>query len=73
MSYSMANVACNNNQRRPSCANHHLNTIFCAKMFDSQLNLGALGAGKVVQRFPDKDWPDAPFIEGIELVSRSLH
>uniref|UniRef100_A0A182J5B9 Myotubularin n=1 Tax=Anopheles atroparvus TaxID=41427 RepID=A0A182J5B9_ANOAO len=23
--------------------------------------------GKLVQRFPEKDWPDTPFIEGIEL------
>lgn len=25
--------------------------------------------GKIVQRFPEKDWPDTPFIEGIEWVS----
>lgn len=24
--------------------------------------------GKILQRFPEKDWDDAPFIEGIELV-----
>lgn len=23
--------------------------------------------GKILQRFPEKDWPDAPWIEGIEL------
>lgn len=25
--------------------------------------------GKIVQRFPEKDWPDTPFIEGIEWVN----
>ena len=28
--------------------------------------------GKIVQRFPEKDWPDTPFIEGIEWVSNHL-
>lgn len=27
--------------------------------------------GKIIQRFPEKDWPDTPFIEGIEWVSSS--
>lgn len=31
-----------------------------------------LGSGKrsgmILQRFPEKDWPDTPFIEGIEWV-----
>ena len=30
--------------------------------------LGETGGGKVVQRFPEKDWPDVPFTPGIELV-----
>lgn len=25
--------------------------------------------GKILQRFPEKDWSDTPFIEGMELVS----
>lgn len=25
-------------------------------------------SGKILQRFPEKDWPDTPFIEGIEWV-----
>ena len=29
---------------------------------------GEAGSGKVVQRFPEKDWPDVPFTPGIELV-----
>ena len=29
---------------------------------------GETGGGKVIQRFPDKDWPDVPFTPGIELV-----
>lgn len=24
--------------------------------------------GMIVQRFPEKDWPDTPFIDGIEWV-----
>lgn len=27
-----------------------------------------LTCGKIIQRFPEKDWPDTPFIEGIEWV-----
>jgi len=35
---------------------------------------GETGGGKVIQRFPEKDWPDVPFTPGIELVSgHSLH
>jgi hypothetical protein len=29
--------------------------------------------GKILQRFPEKDWPDTPFIEGMELVSDSRY
>lgn len=25
-------------------------------------------SGKIIQRFPETDWPDTPFIEGIEWV-----
>lgn len=25
-------------------------------------------SGKILQRFPEKDWPDTPFIDGIEWV-----
>lgn len=28
-------------------------------------------SGKILQRFPEKDWPDTPFIEGIEWVKSS--
>lgn len=27
------------------------------------------GLGKIIQRFPQKDWEDTPFPQGIELVS----
>lgn len=30
------------------------------------------GCGKIVQRFPEKDWPDTPFIEGIEWFCQPL-
>lgn len=29
------------------------------------------GQGQILQRFPEKDWEDNPFPQGIELVSRS--
>lgn len=32
-----------------------------------------LSSGKVLQRFPEKDWEDTPFIDGIELVSILLY
>lgn len=32
---------------------------------DNQL----LTCGKIIQRFPEKDWPDTPFIAGIEWVN----
>lgn len=28
--------------------------------------------GKILQRFPEKDWADTPFIEGMELVIKPL-
>lgn len=27
------------------------------------------GLGKIIQRFPQKDWDDTPFPQGVELVS----
>lgn len=27
------------------------------------------GQGRILQRFPEKDWEDSPFPQGIELVS----
>uniref|UniRef100_A0A8C4V8I9 SET binding factor 2 n=1 Tax=Falco tinnunculus TaxID=100819 RepID=A0A8C4V8I9_FALTI len=32
----------------------------------------AEGLGKIIQRFPQKDWEDTPFPQGIELVSFAL-
>ena len=29
------------------------------------------GSGKILQRFPEKDWEEVPFIAGIELVRKS--
>lgn len=29
-------------------------------------------SGKILQRFPEIDWPDTPFIEGIELFCQPL-
>lgn len=28
------------------------------------------GQGRILQRFPEKDWEDSPFPQGTELVSR---
>lgn len=30
---------------------------------------GGVSSGVILQRFPEKDWPDTPFIEGIEWVT----
>lgn len=30
------------------------------------------GQGRILQRFPEKDWEDSPFPQGIELVSQHL-
>lgn len=32
---------------------------------------GGVSSGIILQRFPEKDWSDTPFIEGIEWVSVS--
>lgn len=40
--------------------------------FDYEKQRGIMGSGKVMQRFPVKNWPDTPFIDGIELVCVSL-
>lgn len=31
------------------------------------------GQGRILQRFPEKDWEDSPFPQGIELVSQHIH
>lgn len=31
----------------------------------------ARSRGKILQRFPEKDWPDVPFNEGVALVNDS--
>ena len=28
------------------------------------------GQGRILQRFPEKDWEDSPFPQGVELVSQ---
>lgn len=33
---------------------------------------GGVSSGVILQRFPEKDWPDTPFIEGIEWVKLFL-
>ncbi|KFM81049.1 Myotubularin-related protein 13, partial [Stegodyphus mimosarum] len=35
--------------------------------FDHDKERSGLSSGKVLQRFPEKDWDDTPFIDGIEL------
>jgi myotubularin-related protein 5/13 len=31
-----------------------------------------ISSGIILQRFPEKDWSDTPFIEGIEWVKTTL-
>lgn len=33
---------------------------------------GGVSSGVILQRFPEKDWSDTPFIEGIEWVKLFL-
>jgi len=33
---------------------------------------GGISQGKIIQRFPEKDWSDTPFIEGVELFCQPL-
>lgn len=33
---------------------------------------GGISQGKIIQRFPEKDWDDTPFIEGVELFCQPL-
>ncbi|CAL4080471.1 unnamed protein product, partial [Meganyctiphanes norvegica] len=35
--------------------------------YDHQNDRNGIGRGKLIQRFPEHDWPDTPFIEGMEL------
>ena len=35
----------------------------------SRLAGNDLQQGKILQRFPEKDWLDTPFIEGMEVAS----
>ncbi|BES90651.1 Myotubularin protein [Nesidiocoris tenuis] len=35
--------------------------------YDHEKERGGHSKGIILQRFPDKDWPDTPFIDGIEL------
>jgi len=46
--------------------------MWCDSMF-SLFAQGETGGGKVVQRFPEKDWPDVPFTPGIEMVIFPLY
>lgn len=41
----------------------HLFTRMCVVIVG-----GGVSSGAILQRFPEKDWPDTPFIEGIEWV-----
>nr|XP_045604624.1 myotubularin-related protein 5-like isoform X2 [Procambarus clarkii] len=35
--------------------------------YDHTKDRNGIGSGKIIQRFPERDWPDTPFIEGLEL------
>lgn len=37
-------------------------------MYDIMFIGGGISNGIILQRFPEKDWSDTPFIEGIEWV-----
>ncbi|KAK3881737.1 hypothetical protein Pcinc_013820 [Petrolisthes cinctipes] len=35
--------------------------------YDHTKDRNGIGNGKIIQRFPERDWPDTPFTEGLEL------
>ncbi|XP_045127186.1 myotubularin-related protein 13-like isoform X7 [Portunus trituberculatus] len=35
--------------------------------YDHKNDRNGIGSGKIIQRFPERDWPDTPFTEGLEL------
>ncbi|ROT76369.1 putative myotubularin-related protein 13 [Penaeus vannamei] len=35
--------------------------------YDHTKDRNGIGSGKIIQRFPERDWPDTPFIESLEL------
>ncbi|XP_066963738.1 myotubularin-related protein 13 [Macrobrachium rosenbergii] len=35
--------------------------------YDHTKDRNGIGSGRIIQRFPERDWPDTPFIEGLEL------
>lgn len=45
------------------------NSEHISKWMPSPISGSGKRSGKILQRFPEKDWPDTPFIEGIEWVS----
>jgi myotubularin-related protein 5/13 len=36
--------------------------------YDHEKERSGISSGIILQRFPEKDWSDTPFIEGIEWV-----
>ena len=64
----------------PVCFNNLLlllmsNVLFCAAVYEMSslfmliLPGSGVSCGKIIQRFPEKDWKTCPFPQGIELVS----
>ncbi|KAK8735254.1 hypothetical protein OTU49_005586, partial [Cherax quadricarinatus] len=35
--------------------------------YDHTKDRNGIGCGKIIQRFPERNWPDTPFIEALEL------
>lgn len=46
--------------------------LFIHAVFGVAIAGGGVSSGAILQRFPEKDWPDTPFIEGIEWVKLFL-
>lgn len=47
-------------------------TDLCTRPFPCLSTVEGEGQGRILQRFPEKDWEDSPFPQGIELVSWHL-
>lgn len=65
--YSLTWQYCIRSDRSLSCKMLCMNLM--AFIFFGYVAVGGQGRGKILQRFPEKDWENCPFTQGIELVS----
>lgn len=62
----------NNSNHNYSPAINRLVDYIAIVGFDFEVNQRNATKGRILQRFPEKDWPDTSFIEGIEFFCQPL-